>query len=406
MENLWRDNVEAEKRTVFFFIDSLGGGGAERVVANLCNELSYSGRYNIEVLMLRKAHMAYPLGAQVQLLYVQDLPVISPYGKIVRGVFSVYKRIRQGLLKPILKKLGIYEKWPKIDETAFFIYANYALPYREYLRKNPGCTAFGFLIRSNIAMLMAAKGTGVRTVFCERNNPVRPDMPANIIKIRDRIYRRCSAAVFQTEEERAYYTKLRCKTAVIPNPLKEGLPERFTGERRHEIVNFCRLNKQKNIPLLIDAFELLHRDHPDYTLRIYGRGEEKDNLIAYAREKKLETSVSFEDFASDIHERVKDCAMFVCTSDYEGLSNSMLEALAIGLPSVCTDCAGGGARMMIRDHENGILVPVGDVQAVYHGMKEIVEDEALAQKLSEEASKLREQLSISRIVDRWEAMIE
>lgn len=393
-------------KKVVFFIDSLGGGGAERVVANLCNQLAQTERYEISVLMLRKAPAAYELDGRVQQLCAEDIPVKSVYGKTVRYIYSVYKKLRQGIIKPLCVKLGFYDKMAKLDETAFFLYSKYALPYREYLKKNPGCTAFGFLIRSNIAMLMAAKGLDVKTVFCERNNPVRPDMPANIMKIRDRITRRCKAAVFQTEEERDYYTWLKCPAAVIPNPLKEGLPERFTGERRHEIVNFCRLNKQKNIPLLIDAFALLHREYPDYTLRIYGRGEEKDNLIAYARDKGLDSIVIFEDFATDIHERIRDAAMYVCSSDFEGLSNSMLEALAIGMPCVCTDCTGGGARMMIRDQVNGLLVPVGDTLAVYNGMKEIIEKPDLTEAMSIEAAKVREELSIDRIVSRWEAMIE
>ena len=394
-----------ETKKVVFFIDSLGGGGAERVVASLGNRLAQKAHYQVSIVMLRKAPIAYPLNDNVTLLYAQDLPVHSLHGKVVRGAFSVYKKLRQRLLKPILVKAGAYEKWPRVDETSFFFYAKYALPYREYLKKNPGCTAFGFLIRSNIAMLMAARNLPVKTVFCERNNPVRPDMPKNIMKLRDRIYRRCKAAVFQTEEERAYYTHLRCDSAVIPNPLKEGLPQPFTGERRHEIVNFCRLNKQKNIPLLIAAFEKLLADHPDYTLRIYGRGDEKDNLMALTREKGLEKSVLFEDFAADVHERIRDAAMYVCSSDFEGLSNSMLEALAMGMPCVCTDCEGGGARMMIKDHKNGILTPVGDVSALYGAMKEIIETPALAQQLSQEAGTVREELSIEKIVDRWESMI-
>ena len=308
-------------------------------------------------------------------------------------------------MKPLLVKTRQYEKWPKIDETAFFFYSRYAMPYREYLKKNPGCTAFGFLLRSNIAMLMAAKGLPVKTVFCERNNPVRPDMPRNIMKIRDKIYRRCKAAVFQTEEERAYYTRLRCESAVIPNPLKEDLPEPFTGQRRHEIVNFCRLNKQKNIPLLLEAFQMLLQEHPDYTLRIYGRGDEKDNLIALAKEMGLEKSAVFEDFATDVHERIKDAAMYVCSSDFEGLSNSMLEALAIGLPCVCTDCEGGGARMMIRNGENGLLTPIGDKQAMYEAMKKLVENPTYAARLGSEAAKIRHELSIEKIADRWESMI-
>ena len=392
-------------KKVVFFIDSLGGGGAERVVATLCNELAQKAQYQISIVMLRKVPAAYPLSDKVKLLYAQEMSVQTRFGRIARRGFLLYKKIRQSLIKPILVKIGAYEKWPRTDETSFFFYTQYAIPYREYLKNNPGCTAFGFLIRSNISMLMAAKGLDVKTVFCERNNPVRPDVPANIIKIRDRIYRRCKAAVFQTEEERAYYTRLPTETAVIPNPLKEGLPQPFVGERRREIVNFCRLNKQKNIPLLLDAFETLLAEYPDYTLRIYGRGEEKDSLIALTKEKGLESSVIFEDFATDIHDRIRDAAMYVCSSDFEGLSNSMLEALAIGMPCVCTDCEGGGARMMIRDHENGILTPVRDVEALCGAMKEIIEDPQLAGRLSREAAKVRDFLCVDRIVDQWETLI-
>lgn len=392
-----------KNKKIAFFIDSLGGGGAERVVSVLVGELSARG-YDIDILMLNKRPIAYTLAEGVGVYHAEDMPVTSRWGKFVRKLLEKCMRFQVCVWNPLLRKFGCHS-YSRVNETRMYFYANYALPYREYLKKNPGCTAFGFLIRSNIAMLMAAKGLPVKTVFCERNNPVRPDMPANIMKIRDRISRRCKAAVFQTEEERDYYTWLRCDTAVIPNPLKEGLPEPFTGQRRKEIVNFCRLNKQKNIPLLLDAFEMLTKEHPDYKLRIYGRGEEKENLIALAQKKGLDNSVFFEDFAPDIHDRILDSAMFAFTSDYEGLSNSMLEALAIGLPCVCTDCDGGGARMMIRDHVNGILVPVGDVQAVYNGMKEIIENPTLANQMSAEASKIRDQLSKSRIADCWEEMI-
>lgn len=390
-------------KKVAFFIDSLGGGGAERVVSVLCTELASKG-YDIDILMLYKRPLAYQLPDGVSLYYVDEMPVTTVYGRWVRKCFEAWNHFRMRVYIPTLRRLGS-TNYPKWNETSFYFYAKYAMPYREYLKKNKGCTSFGFLIRSNIAMLMGAKGAKVRTVFCERNNPIRPDMPANIIRIRDRIYPLCSAAVFQTEEEREYYGRLKCNTAVIPNPVKEGLPERFIGKRRHEIVNFCRMNAQKNLKLLIDAFELLLNDYPDYTLRIYGRGEEKDNLAQYILDKNLNNSVFLEDFISNIHDVVRDAAMFVSTSDYEGLSNSMLEAMAIGLPCVCTDCAGGGARMMIQDHENGLLVPVKDVHAVYHGMLEIINDHILAEKLSANAAKVRDRLSIIQIVDKWEQMI-
>ena len=392
-------------KKVIFFIDSLGGGGAERVVSVIANTFAEQYNYDVSIVMMWKADIAYEIYDKIHLIYAEDLPQNTFRTKLVINMYRLYKRIRQGIYKKIMVKLGKYDSLPKIDETAFYFYAKYAIPYRELLKRNKDCTAFGFLIRSNISMLMAAKGTGVKTVFCERNNPVRPDMPPNIIKIRDKVYHRCTSAVFQTEEEMAYYTKIKGEKAVIPNPIKENLPERFIGARRHEIVNFCRMSSQKNIPLLIDAFEMLLQDHPDYTLRVYGEGSEKDNLKAYVKEKHLEDKAFIEDFAKDIHERIKDAAMFVSTSDFEGLSNSMLEAMAIGLPTVCTDCDGGGARMMIEDRVNGVLVPKGDKQAVYQAMKEIIEDESLAERLSENAEKIKEKLSVDNIVKEWIKMI-
>ena len=388
---------------ILFFIDSLGGGGAERVVSVLTDRLQQGG-YEIDILMLNKRPAAYPLPEGVTLHYAEDMPITTGWGKLARKVLNECMRWQVRFWNPLLRKLGKHD-YPRANETRMYFYAQYALPYREYLKQNPGCTAFGFLIRSNIAMLMAARGLPVKTVFCERNNPVRPDIPTNILKIRDRISRRCKAAVFQTEEERAYYTWLRCPTAVIPNPLKEGLPVPFEGERRKEIVNFCRLNKQKNIPLLLGAFRRLLRDHPDYTLRIYGRGEEKENLVALTKEMGLDNAVIFEDFAPDVHARIRDAAMYVCSSDFEGLSNSMLEAMAIGLPCVCTDCEGGGARMMIQDGKNGLLTPIGDEKALYQAMKKLADDPAFAARLGREAANVRQELSIYQIADRWESMI-
>ena len=97
--------------------------------------------------------------------------------------------------------------------------------------------------------------------------------------------------------------------------------------------------------------------------------------------------------------------MYVCSSDFEGLSNSMLEAMAIGLPCVCTDCEGGGARMMIQDGKNGLLTPIGDEEGLYQAMKKLADDPAFAARLGREAANVRQELSIYQIADRWETMI-
>ena len=396
---------QAKKKSVIFFIDSLGGGGAERVVSLISNYLAKNPKYEVNIVMLRKKPIVYELAENIKLYYAEELPVRTLYGKFIKKIYAFYKMFRCVVVKPVMKRAGVYNQIPQLDETSLYLYSKYAMPYREFLKKKENAVAFGFLVRSNICMLMAAKGTGAKIVFCERNAPVRPDMPKNLIRLRDKNYKFCDAAVFQTEEEREYYKKLKCDTAVIPNPIKADLPGRYEGERRKEIVNFCRMSAQKNLKLLIDAFEMLLKDYPDYTLRIYGKGPEKDSLQKYIQEKKLNDTVFLEEFVSNIHDVIKDAEMFVSTSDYEGLSNSMIEALAIGMPCICTDCEGGGARMMIKDHENGILVPVRDVHAVYKSMAELIKNSELKNRISKNAVSIREQLDIEKIVSQWEMII-
>ena len=96
--------------------------------------------------------------------------------------------------------------------------------------------------------------------------------------------------------------------------------------------------------------------------------------------------------------------MFVSSSDYEGLSNSMLEAMAIGLPTICTDCPCGGARMVIKNGKNGLLVPVRDRASMKDAMKRIAESDVFSCSLSKQASKVREELSIEKIAELWEKL--
>ena len=93
--------------------------------------------------------------------------------------------------------------------------------------------------------------------------------------------------------------------------------------------------------------------------------------------------------------------MFVSSSDYEGMSNSMLEAMALGLPVICTDCPAGGARAVIRNGENGILTPVGDANALYLAMKNLAETPDFAETLGKNAVKIRTEQSVEKIIEKW-----
>ena len=191
-----------------------------------------------------------------------------------------------------------------------------------------------------------------------------------------------------------------------------GLPHPYSGERKKVIVNFCRMTPQKNLSVLLEAFQKFHNEYPEYILKIFGNtqekaeAEEKNKLVGRISDLKLADCAFILPPVPDVHEKIIDSAMFVSSSDYEGLSNTMLEAMAIGLPCVCTDCLGGGTREVMVDHENGLIVPMKDPESMYRAMKEYVENQELAEKCSMNAARIRDRLSVEKITQQWLDVIE
>lgn len=153
--------------------------------------------------------------------------------------------------------------------------------------------------------------------------------------------------------------------------------------------------------MLLRAFAIFLQTHSDWTLEIYGDGSERNSLMSLASDLGIEDKIVINHGLQDVHNYVRDAGMFVLPSDYEGLSNSMLEAMAIGMPVICTDCPCGGARMVIRDGENGLLVPVGSENMLEAAMERIADENGLAEKLGIAAADVRKKLAVGEIADEW-----
>ena len=107
---------------------------------------------------------------------------------------------------------------------------------------------------------------------------------------------------------------------------------------------------------MIDAVALVNKMGVICNLDIYGEGPLRKELQQYINSKNLKDIIKLQGFSHDIHEEMLKSAAFVISSDYEGISNSMIEALALGIPSVVTDCPCGGARMVINNYKNGVYI--------------------------------------------------
>ena len=223
-----------------------------------------------------------------------------------------------------------------------------------------------------------------------------------------RLVSRAKGGVFQTEEAYEWYKPYLKGTEpiVIPNAINPAfIRPAYDGEREKVIVGAGRLSNQKNFPLLISAFARIADKFPEYKLVIYGKGNLLDSLQALAKEKSISDRVEFPGFVPDMPERLEKASMFVLSSDYEGMPNALMEAMASGLPCVSTDCGGGGARFLIKDGENGLLVPQKDEEKMAAAMERILSDEVFAKKIGENARKLQETLAPDRIYGEWEKFI-
>ena len=282
-----------------------------------------------------------------------------------------------------------------------------------FIVNNSDCIYIPFGVSYFEDVFYGSKDINTRIVYAERNAP-EIEFPKDKDE-KERIFKMLSktdGAVLQTRDELKFFDNTLKNAVVINNPVKANLPEPFEGERRKVVVNFCRIAEQKNLPLMINAFIEFHKSYPEYTLEIYGNTVEKIENELKSKYLDMISSLNAEEYIkilpprADIHSVARDCAMFVSSSYFEGLSNSMIEAMAIGLPCVCTDCLGGGAREMITDGENGLLVPINDTDALSKAMCRMAEDKELSAKCSENAAKIREKLSAETISRKWLDYIE
>ncbi|MBO7387139.1 MAG: glycosyltransferase, partial [Lachnospiraceae bacterium] len=233
---------------------------------------------------------------------------------------------------------------------------NRTFALRRFVKRNKIDTLISFIYEEGISVCGLKS---VNRIFSLRNDPNQ--ISGFKAKLISHIYEKANSVVFQTEDARAFFgEKIRNHGAVIPNPIKSGLPFWDVNDHNKELIAAGRLSNQKNFKMLINSFAYFSEKHPDYRLTICGEGGLKDSLVAQATELGVADKIAFPGHVTDIHDRMTKAGIYVSSSDFEGISNSMLEAMAVGIPVVCTDCPVGGARMFINDGVNGYLVPVGD----------------------------------------------
>lgn len=349
-----------EPKKIALCIYKLCGGGAERFCVNLANSLSQNNRYQVYLLTGAKEDLEYNISNQVNRI----------------EIFFSYNFFRNSIL---LRKFLLKNQ---IDALiAVDIYAN--------------------LCASIINVLLKTK-----VIISERNAPKQVKISKKSKILRKLLYWRADYCVFQTEGAQKCYSKyIQKKSIVIPNPVKDNLPYRSLIPNK-EIIAIGRLMHQKNYYILINAFNKLSTADDNYHLRIFGEGKEEEQLKKLVIDLNLEKRIHFEGFQLNVHELIKKSDIYVLTSDYEGLPNALMEAMAMGFPVIATDCPPGGPRSLIQDMTNGILIPMRNTDALENALLRLIKDVEFKETLAGRAVEVRNTYSIDNITNIWINFLE
>ena len=249
------------------------------------------------------------------------------------------------------------------------------------------------------------------TIGSERADPY--SYKKDTLKARISLMKKVDKMVFQTEGARDYFKdipEIYSKSVVIPNPvvlkdyvqnLRKNIPK--FSDRENKIVTVGRLSLiQKRQDVLINAFELVHKKHPELQLVMYGDGQDKEKIKDIVDNKRLTDCITLAGKISDVEKTIFNARVFVLSSDLEGIPNALIEAMSVGIPCVSTDCSPGGARLLINDGENGYIVPKGDIDLLADRICDLLKNEDVSNRFSEKSILISERFSEEKIAEKWE----
>lgn len=355
---------------IICYLNMLNCGGAERVMSVLANGLQRSG-HDITMVTDYSSTNDYALDENVERI-------------ILEGAFT--GETRKGRVKRTISRIAKLRKLCKQKKADLLI---------------------SFMEDINSRALLATRGLKTKNLIS-----VRVD-PKQLLKYRTRraqinlLYPMADGCVFQTEDaKRAMPAKLHKKSRIIFNPVSDAFyGVKGTPGSQKRVVSCGRLTEQKRFDLLIDAFSKVCDDFPEHKLEIYGVGLDKEKLQQQIDCLGRHDRICLMGRCEDVPNAIKDASLFVLSSDYEGLPNALMEAMALSLPVISTDCGGGGARALIENGVDGMIVPCDDVDALAEAIRQNLADPAAAAARCKKAGEKAKGFSTENIITQWERYI-
>lgn len=349
-------------KRILLYIDVMYCGGAQRVMAVLANYFD-ENKYDV--------------------VLVTDFPP-------TKKEYPLSKTIQRFFLRPNNNGNIIFKNFSRI------------LNLRKIVKKQSPDVILSFLGRPNLRMLISTIGLKCKKIVSVRNDPNKEygsyylkKMLANIL------FCLADGCIFQTDEASKYFWKqISNKSKIIFNPVDDKFYKIPYNKNRKGIITIGRLEQQKNHKLLIDAYALCLKRNIKEDLFIYGDGKLRGELESYVKEKGIEDHVHFKGVVINVQEKLGDAKLFVLSSDYEGMPNALMEAMASGVAVISTDCPCGGPRTLIQNEMQGILVPCNDTEAMANAIIKILNGKYL--DIGKNARERAASFETEKIVKIWE----
>lgn len=218
-----------------------------------------------------------------------------------------------------------------------------------------------FMEEPNFRAMVATRGLPVKTLVSVRNDPSKEYAGKLGWLVGKLLLPMADGCVFQTRDAQRWFPeRLQKKSKIIYNAVKEDFYNVTRTPVRGEIVTCGRLTEQKNHSMLIEAFAEVQKDYSFARLKIYGEGELRERLQKQIIQLHLEGKAFLMGATNNVAEALRTADLFVLSSDYEGMPNALMEAMAVGVPCISTDCPCGGPKELLKGLEKETLVPIGN----------------------------------------------
>ena len=352
-----------------FIISSLQGGGAERVLVLLANNLAKNKAYNVSVITLNKGKDIYNLDTSINRVSL-DYGVIPVHN--IRSFINLFKYY--------------------------------------FIKKNRPDIIISFTTGNNLLTIPIAKIYSIKIIAEEHISYLGTMVYHNFWDsfTRKFLYKKADVVTVLTSHDVEYYKKYGANVVVMPNPCSFEPIKENSNNRQKIILAVGNLDRyhHKGFDNLIELIAPILKANPEWKLKIAGSGNSGHEILQKLSEKfKISNQVIFTGFVSNISDIMRESSIFILSSRFEGLPMVLLEAMSQGMASIAYDCKTGPSDI-ITNGVNGFLIEDQDKESMQKKLQNLIDNDSLRNTFAKESIVSLDKYHISSIIKRYESIFE